>query len=60
MLTVLFSIRYHSNLVSGAAGSATIAIVNAFFDNNNDYWDSDSMRQKFATYMLEKLWFVYP
>jgi hypothetical protein len=40
-------------------GSATIAIVNAFFDGNNDYQDLDSMRQEFATYMLEKLQFVY-
>ena len=40
-------------------GSAAMAIVNAFFDDNDDYWDSNSMRQEFATYMLEKLRFVY-
>lgn len=40
-------------------GSAAIAIVNAFFDDNDDYRDSDMMRQEFATHMLDKLRFVY-
>ena len=40
-------------------GSAAIALLNAFFDDNNDYRDSNSMRQEFSTYMLDKMCFVY-
>jgi hypothetical protein len=40
-------------------GSASIAIVNAFFDDNDNYRDSNSMRQEFATYIIEKLQFMY-
>jgi hypothetical protein len=36
-------------------GSAAIAIVNGFFDDNNVYRESNDMRREFATRMLDKL-----
>ena len=40
-------------------GSATIAILNAFFNDNDEYRESNDMRQGFAMHMLDKLRFVY-
>ncbi|KIM89612.1 hypothetical protein PILCRDRAFT_84589 [Piloderma croceum F 1598] len=58
-LTKICKVLWQLSKWRSSFGSAAIAIVNAFFDGNNDYRDSDTMRQEFATHMLDKLRFVY-
>ena len=58
-LTIICQVSQWLSEWCGSFGSTAIAIVNAFFDNNDNYHDSNDMRQVFATHMLEKLWFVY-
>src|ERR1700722_7180611 len=58
-LTIICQVSQRLSEWRGSFGSAAIAIVNAFFDDNDNYRDSNDMRQEFATHMLEKLRFVY-
>ena len=45
---------WHSSICSSA-----LSILIAFFDSQDDLWESDQKRADFADYALDKLWFCY-
>jgi hypothetical protein len=59
MFPIIYQVSQRLSEWRGSFGSAAIAIVNGFFDDNGKYRDSNDMRQEFATRMLDKLRFVY-